>query len=66
MENSEIVAKYITRVQTIVNTMKGLGEKLVELLVIEKVLFTLPIKFDHIIVVIEKLKNLKELSLKEL
>nr|KYP68042.1 Retrovirus-related Pol polyprotein from transposon TNT 1-94 [Cajanus cajan] len=66
MENNETVVEYITRVQTIVNTMRGLREKLVELQVIEKVLRTLPAKFDHIVVAIEESKNLEELSLEEL
>nr|KYP42595.1 hypothetical protein KK1_036003 [Cajanus cajan] len=66
MESNKIVAEYITHVQTMVNTMKGLGENLVELQVIEKVLHTLPTKFDHIVVAIEETKNLENLSLEEL
>ncbi|XP_020225009.1 uncharacterized protein LOC109806886 [Cajanus cajan] len=66
MESNETVVDYITRVQTMVNTMKGLGEKMAELQVIEKVLRTLPMKFDHIVVAIEESKNLEDMSLDEL
>ncbi|XP_020220457.1 uncharacterized protein LOC109803343 [Cajanus cajan] len=66
MESNETVVDYITRVQTMVNTMKGLGEKMAELQVIEKVLRTLPMKFDHIVVEIEESKNLEDMSLDEL
>lgn len=37
MESNEIEAKYITHVHTMLNTMKGLGEKMFELQVIEKI-----------------------------
>lgn len=59
MESNETVTEYITRVQTMMNTIT-------ELQVIEKVLCTLPAKFDHIVVAIEESKNLEEMSLDEL
>jgi len=48
------------------NTMKGLGGKMVALQAIKKVLETLQTNFDHIVVAIEESKNLEELSLKEI
>ena len=66
MEKNESVAEYITKVQTMVNSMKGYGEKITVQSVVEKVLRTMPPKFDHIVVAIEESKNLEELSLEEL
>ncbi|KHN34314.1 Putative inactive poly [ADP-ribose] polymerase SRO5 [Glycine soja] len=66
MEKNESVAEYITKVQTVVNSMKGYGEKIIVQSVVEKVLRTMPPKFDHIVVAIEESKNLEELSLEEL
>ncbi|XP_028230846.1 uncharacterized protein LOC114411336 [Glycine soja] len=66
MEKNESVAEYITKVQTVVNSMKGYGEKITVQSVVEKVLRTMPPKFDHIVVAIEESKNLEELSLEEL
>ncbi|XP_014624196.1 uncharacterized protein [Glycine max] len=66
MEKNESVVEYITKVQTAVNSMKGYGEKIIVQSVVEKVLRTMPPKFDHIVVAIEESKNLEELSLEEL
>ena len=63
MEKNESVDEYIIKVQTVVNSMKGYGEKIIVQLVVEKVLRTMPPKFNHIVVAIEESKNLEELSL---
>ena len=65
MEKNELVAKYITKVQTMVNSVKDYGEKIIVQSVVEKVLRIMPPKFNHIVVAIEESKNL-ELSLEEL
>lgn len=66
MENNEKVADYFTRIVSITNSMKGCGETISKGKIIEKVLRTLPPKFDHIVVAIEESKDLETLKVEEL
>ncbi|KAK2370871.1 putative mitochondrial protein [Trifolium repens] len=66
MTDKESIGEFFTRLQTIVNTMKNLGETMTDQQVIEKVLRTLIPQFDHIVVAIEESKDLSTLSLNEL
>ncbi|WJX11887.1 hypothetical protein P8452_02442 [Trifolium repens] len=66
MTEKESIGEFFTRLQTIVNTMKNLGETMTDQQVIEKVLRTLIPQFDHIVVAIEESKDLCALSLNEL
>lgn len=58
MENQEKVAAYFTQILTLVNLMKGCGEKISDQLINEKVMRTLSPRFDYIVVAIEESKNL--------
>ncbi|GAU47995.1 hypothetical protein TSUD_404720 [Trifolium subterraneum] len=66
MMDKESIGDFFTRLQTLVNTMKNLGDQISDQQVIEKVLRTLNPQFDHIVVAIEESKDLSTMSLNEL
>ncbi|GAU32293.1 hypothetical protein TSUD_63100 [Trifolium subterraneum] len=66
MMDKESIDEFFTRLQTLVNTMKNLGDQISDQQVIEKVLRTLNPQFDHIVVAIEESKDLSTMSLNEL
>ncbi|XP_019434413.1 PREDICTED: uncharacterized protein LOC109341068 [Lupinus angustifolius] len=66
MEEQESIADYFTRIRTLINVMKGCGEKLSEQSVVEKILRTLSAKFDHVVVAIEESKDLDNFKIDEL
>ncbi|GAU39052.1 hypothetical protein TSUD_396570 [Trifolium subterraneum] len=66
MMDKESIGDFFTRLQTLVNTMKNLGDQISDQQVIEKVLRTLNSQFDHIVVAIEESKDLSTMSLNEL
>ncbi|XP_017434593.1 uncharacterized protein LOC108341418 [Vigna angularis] len=63
MDDSDKVSKYFNKVLSIANQMKGYGE--IEK-IIEKVVRSLPQKFDHIVVEIEESRDLEKLKIEEL
>ena len=46
MKEEENIAKYILRVDEIVNAIRGIGGEMKEKYVVDKVLITLPMKYD--------------------
>ncbi|XP_075499421.1 uncharacterized protein LOC142537815 [Primulina tabacum] len=54
MKESEKVTEYFTRVAQIVNHIESLGDDIPEKKVIEKILRSLPPKFDHCVAAIEE------------
>ncbi|RDX60553.1 hypothetical protein CR513_61296, partial [Mucuna pruriens] len=62
MENNKKMTHYFTRVIILTNFMKGYGEKIPNVKIVEKVLQTLPSKFYHIV----EPKNLRILKVEEL
>jgi hypothetical protein len=60
------VSKYFLRVEELVNAMKGLGEKFDESLLVQKILRSLPDKFNSKVSAIEELSDLKTLSIDQL
>lgn len=66
MEDNETMTEYFVKIQSFANQMKANGEKLDDLKIVEKVLRSLPSKFDHIVVAIEESKNLDEMTIEEL
>ena len=66
MEKNEGIGDFFGRLQVLTNSMKGCGEKFTDLILIEKVLRSLNLKFDHIVVAIEESKDLKSMSIDEL
>jgi hypothetical protein len=66
MNEDETINKYFLRVEEIVNSMKGLGEKFDESLLVQKILRSLPDKFNPKVFAIEELNDLKTLSIDQL
>jgi hypothetical protein len=66
MNEDETVSKYFLRVEELVNAMKGLGEKFDESLLVQKILRSLPDKFNPKVSAIEELSDLKTLSIDQL
>ena len=46
MKEEENIAAYFLRVDEIVNIIRGLGERIEELVIIQKILISLPMRFD--------------------
>jgi hypothetical protein len=66
MNEDEIVSKYFLRVEELVNSMKGLGEKIEESFLVHKILRSLLDKFNPKVSTIEELNDLKTLSIDQL
>jgi hypothetical protein len=58
MKDEEMVASYLLHVDEIFNTIKGLGEKVEEPMIVQKVLRSLPLIFDAKVSSIEEMKDL--------
>ena len=63
MKTSGLISDYFTRVVTIFNELKRNGKELKEVMIIEKILRSVDLKFDHIFVTIEETKDLKEMTI---
>jgi hypothetical protein len=66
MNEDETISKYCLRVEELVNSMKGLGENFDDSLLVQKILRSLPDKFNPKVFAIEELNNLKTLSIDQL
>ena len=66
IKDSEKVVEYFTRVNSIINQMASNGEILETNKVVEKILQSLPAKFDHVVVAIEESQDTSVMSLKNL
>lgn len=66
MEESESIAGFFTRVIRSVNQIKMYGEVLTSRSVVTKILRSLALKFDHVVIFIEKSKNLSSMKKEEL
>jgi hypothetical protein len=62
MKEHETIGKYFLRVEELVNSMKGLGEKIEELILVKKILRSFLDKFNPKVFAIEELNDLKTLS----
>jgi hypothetical protein len=62
MNEDETVRKYFLRVEELVNSMKGLGEKIEESFLVQKILRSLLDKFNPKVFAIEEINDLKTLS----
>ncbi|KAF7811836.1 Retrovirus-related Pol polyprotein from transposon TNT 1-94 [Senna tora] len=66
MSCSETVEQYFSRVTDLVNKMRIYGENILYSKVVEKILRTMPIKYDHVVTTIIESHNLEEMSVAEL
>ncbi|KAG6506237.1 hypothetical protein ZIOFF_031559 [Zingiber officinale] len=62
MKENESVKDFSSRVAEIVNQIKGCGDTISEKKVVERILRSLPQKFEHIVVVIEETKDKSQLT----
>jgi hypothetical protein len=66
MNEDETVNKFFLRVEELVNAMKGLGEKIEDVVLVHKILRSLPDRFNPKVSAIEELNDLKTLSIDQL
>ncbi len=66
MKEEDDIAGYLQRVDEVVNTMRGIGEESDESKVVEKIVRSLPRKYDSKVSVIEEIKDLDTLKTYEL
>jgi hypothetical protein len=66
MNEDETVSKYFFRVEEILNAMKGLGEKIEDIHLVQKILRSLPDIFNPKISAIEELIDLKIIPIDQL
>lgn len=66
MKKDEPVPEYLSRVVLLTKRMKLCGESINDLQKIEKVLRSMTVNFDYIVVSFEESKNLAEMKLEEL
>ena len=65
MKEEEDIATYFLRVDEIVNTMRGLGEQVENTTLVQKILNSLPMRFDSKVSALEERKDLDKLSMNE-
>eukprot|EP00253_Pinus_taeda_P014021 PITA_14021 len=66
MDDEEDIASYFLRVVEVVHSLKGLEEKIEESTIVQKVLRSLPDRFDSKVSAIEEMKDLDTLKMYEL
>ncbi|XP_074289437.1 uncharacterized protein LOC141614589 [Silene latifolia] len=66
IKESESIKDYYTRVMDIINQMRGLGEVVEDSRVVEKILASLPPKYDYMVSIIEETKDIASLTVQEL
>jgi hypothetical protein len=66
MKDKENVASYLIHADEIINTIRGLGEKVEELMIVQKELRSLPLRFDAKFVYIKDIKYNDSLKMYEL
>lgn len=66
MKDDETITEFFSKMVALTNQMKSREEKTFELRKVENVLRDLSLKFGHIVVALEELKDLLEMKLEEL
>jgi hypothetical protein len=66
MKEDENISAYFLRVDEIVNAIMGLGEEIKETIIVQKVLRSLPMRFDPKISTLEERAYLNSISMDEL
>lgn len=66
MKDSEKLSEYFTKVTSIMNKMASNGEEMGTQRVVEKILQSMPSKFDHVVVAIVESQDLSSMTVEEL
>ncbi|XP_057747692.1 uncharacterized protein LOC130966885 [Arachis stenosperma] len=66
MSSSKTVEKYFTRVTDLVNKMRVYGEDMLDSKVVEKILRTMPMKYDYVVTTILESHNMDTMMIAEL
>jgi transposase InsO family protein len=66
MKDGESIDDYFGRTLTIANKMKSHGERMEQIVIIEKILKSMTAKFDYVVCSIEEPNNLAEMTIDEL
>src|ERR1044072_5270935 len=66
MKESKTVKDYYSKVKKIVNQMRAFGEDILDKKIVQKILITVPSKFDQIVTTIEETKDMSTLLVTEL
>ena len=66
MKASELVFHYLSRVLIISNQLKGNGEKLEDVAIMETILWSLDLRFENITTIIKETKDLEAMMIKQL
>ena len=66
MDDEEDIASYSLRVAEVVSSLKGLGENIEENTIVQKILRSLPNRFDSKVSAIKEMKDLDTLKMDEL
>jgi hypothetical protein len=66
MNEKENIETYFLIVDEVVNAIRGLGEELKESLVVQKLLRSLPLKYDAKVFAIEETRDLTKMTMDEL
>nr|KYP45272.1 hypothetical protein KK1_033146 [Cajanus cajan] len=66
MKESETVKDYYSKIKEIVNQMRAYGENILDKKIVEKILISVPRKYDPIVTTIEQTKDLSTLSVTKL
>ena len=66
MQEDETITKYSDRIALIVNKIRSLGEEFLDARIVEKILVTLPERFESKISTLEESRDFSQISLVEL
>ena len=66
MKEEENIAEYLQRGDEIVNSIRTLGEELKDKIIVQKVLRSLPMRYDAKVSTLEDRKDLEKLTMDEL
>ena len=66
MEENKYIETYFLRIDEVVNTMRGLGEKIKDINTLQKVLRSLPVRFNSKVSTLEERTDLETLEMDEL
>ena len=66
MRDNELFAEFNSRISTLINQLKSNGEEYDEQRIVEKILRSLPQKYENLVMTIEEAKDLTTLTMDEL